>query len=1188
LGRVHMTVRAMKWAKPHPLKALRLHAVKYAILGIAFAWLLPPCCAGQVVEQTGPYLAHLVEGGPSLKKPLPESIANAGSWSEWLWFRTDSSDSNSLIAGVGNPNSSDSHYFELRNGRPAVRFSAESSLIASSPLTPGAWHMIAATDYGKNATLYVDGVVALSGPSPEGDPSPEIQMAPDPPSNTMDRFSGEIGGFSVGSGSIAAADVAQMFANPPNFDAQTREENAKPWSIQVKQGIGLRAPQDPDEMPHGAAPELPRAKPLPAAAPTLHENGTDSWDIVANWRLLSNTGAAAIPPKGGAQVSMPGFNDSAWLVATVPGTVLTTMIDRGIYPDPDFGLNNLAIPESLNKHDYWYRVEFPTPKHDGIGRRRSLHFAGINYAAEVWLNGQRLGQIRGAFRRGDFDVTYLLHTSAMNALAVRVSPPPHPGIPQEQSIKGGPGPDGGFLTIDGPTFVDTEGWDWIPAIRDRDTGLWQGISLTETGPVTFGDPQVVTRLPLPDRSSADIELHLPVHNSGVAPLHVTVIVAFEGVQIKMPATVPPGDTVLHVLPRNFAQLHLAHPRLWWPNGYGSPELYHLKLQLLAGGGAVSDERESTFGVREVTYELTLFDHAGRLQRVEALPEETMGKGYDAVNVHHADMRQTPEGWASTIDPQAEGTSAIRPVTNENGLTDLVIKVNGFRIAVRGGNWGMDDSRKRVSREHLEPFFRLHREANLNMIRNWVGQNTEETFYQLADEYGMMVWNDFWATTENTDAEPDDPTLFVGNARDVVRRYRNHPSIVLWCGRNEGVPPPALNDMMIDMLREEDGTRFYSPSSNQIDLRPSGPYKWRDPSLYFSKGNRGFSVELGISSFPTREAFEHTVAPEDRWPLSDAWAYHDWHQSNGGDTHELMRELDLQLGPSTSLAQFERRIQLFNYVDHQAIFEGMYAHLWAPNSGRMIWMTQPAWPSTMWQMYSSDYDTQASFYAIKKANAPLHVQMDLSDHTVAVVNTTQQHQNNLRITARIVSPADVTLDAEQATVTADANTVTPVLHLPLPSLTQKNPLVFVRLEMRDEKGTPVADNFYWVAHDPASYRGLNSLAPASIDARALSTPSVPSSSGEENTWNVRLKNIGADPALAMKLTLFHSDGTRVLPAYYSDNYISLLPGEERTIAVHAPLDSAGAGKLHFTVRGWNLPEKDVQPTAEQSAVTPHSE
>jgi len=1184
LGTMLQAVNAVRVYLP---RMLRSRALRIVALIIPFACPSPACFA-QLVEQTGPYLAHVLEGGPSLKKPLPPTIASARAWSEWIWFRTESLGSDFLIAGAGDPGSSHSRYFELLGGRPGVRFSGESSLVAPSSLRLGTWHMIAATDDGKNVSLYIDGVLASSRSSVPGDVSPGLQLAPDPPSSTMDRFSGDIGGFSVGSGAIPAADIARTFASPPDFKAQTREENAKPWSIQAKQGIGLRAPQDPDEMPRGAAPEQPRAKPLPPASPSLRQEGDPSWQIAANWRLLSNVGTAAIPPSGGARISLPGFNDSSWLAATVPGTVLTTLIDRGIYPDPDFGLNNLAIPESLNKHDYWYRVEFPTPKTRDAGRRWGLHFAGINYAADVWLNGRRLGTIRGAFRRGSFDVTHLLRPNAMNALAVRVSPPPHPGIPQEQSIKGGPGPDGGSLTIDGPTFVATEGWDWIPAIRDRDTGLWQGVSLTETGPVTFGDPQVVTRLPLPDISSADVELHLPVHNSASVSMHVTVSVAFEGVQIQMPATVPPGDTVLNLLPRDFAQLHLAHPRLWWPNGYGAPNLYHLKLRLLSGSGAVSDEHETTFGVREVTYELTLFDRAGRLQRVEAIPLETMGKGYDAVDVHHADMRQTEAGWASTIDPQAEGTSAIRPVTNEKGLTDLVIRVNGVRIAVRGGNWGMDDSRKRVSRERLEPYFRLHRDANLNMIRNWVGQNTEETFYQLADEYGMMVWNDFWASTENTDAEPDDPSLFIDNARDVVRRYRNHPSIVIWCGRNEGVPPPALNNMMIDMLRKEDGTRFYSPSSNMINLRPSGPYKWRDPSLYFSKLNRGFSVELGISSFPTREAFEHTVAPPDRWPLSDAWAYHDWHRSEGGDTHELMRQLDLQLGPSTSLAQFERRIQMFNYVDHQAIFEGMYAHLWTPNSGRMIWMTQPAWPSTMWQMYSSDYDTQASYYGVKKANASLHVQMDLSDYTVAAVNTTRQQQDDLRITARIVSPADETLDVEKATVTADADVVTPALHLPISSLTQKNSLVFVRLEMRDKRGALVADNFYWVARDSESYRGLDKLAPATIDAQSVSGPQAPSLSGEDNTWTVRLKNTGTSPSVAMKLTLFHADNTRVLPVYYSDNYISLLPGEERAIVVHAPADEAGAGDLHFTLRGWNLPEKNVPWAVEQGSIARHSE
>lgn len=1140
----------------------------------------------------GPYLAHLLAGGPALVKPVPKELAGTSARTEELWVRTDTPDTDALIAGMGDPGSC-SCYFELRQGHPGIGSASDASLLSTVSLSPKTWHLLALSDDGQMMTLYIDGAAAGTAHSPKADLTPQIELAPDSGGDST-RFSGDIGGFSVTEGARSAAEIAHDFATPPDFDAQLREENAKPWPVQTKQQVGYVAEQDPDMMPRGAAPEPPHAKPLPAPAPTLKEERAGAWDLAANWQLYSNADKKLLPGDG-AKISEPGFlsesSAAQWLPATVPGTVLTTLIDRGVYPDPDFGLNNLAIPESLNKHDYWNRVEFPAPATRAAGRHYTLHFGGINYTADVWLNGHKVGEMRGAFERGTFDVTPLLRPGT-NALAVRVAPPPHPGIPAEQSIKDGPGYDGGLMLIDGPTFVDTEGWDWMPAIRDRDTGIWQSVSLEETGTVTLGDPQVITHLPLPDISNADIDINVPVHNSGNAARSIVLNAAFEGVKVHTTATVPPGDTTLHLTPDRFAALHLDHPRLWWPNGYGDPNLYHLHLTL-SDRGTASDERTVTFGVREVSYELTLFDHTGRLRRVEANPTLALGKSYDPVDVRHEDMRQTATGWASTIDPAAENTSAARPVTDEPGLSDLVIKVNGVRIAVRGGNWGMDDTRKRISRTHLEPYFRLHREAHLNMIRNWVGQNTEEIFYQLADEYGLMVWNDFWGSTQNYNAEPGDPELFAENARDTVRRYRNHPSIVVWCGRNEGVPPPVLNEKLIQLFHEEDGTRFYSPSSNAVNLRPSGPYHWVDPTLYFSKLNRGFSVELGISSFPTREAFEHAVAPSDRWPMSDAWAYHDWHQSEGGNTHELMQQVELQLGPSDSLPEFERRIQLFNYVDHQAIYEGMYAHLWKPNSGRMIWMTQPAWPSTMWQMYSSDYDTQASFYAIRKANAPLHVQMDLSDHTVQLVNTTRGAAHDLHVHALVVSPENETLASMDMRADAAADVTTPLFALPLAHLFERHALLFVRLELQDAAGAMIADNFYWVAKDAESYRALDKLASASVNSDMKAAADVTVYGGREKVWRVHMRNTGSDPAIALKLTLRHTDGTRILPAYYSDNYLSLLPGEERTVTIQAPVDAAGAGSAHVSLRGWNFPEQDVpqdtaalaQSTSDGSAVGP---
>ena len=237
--------------------------------------------------------------------------------------------------------------------------------------------------------------------------------------------------------------------------------------------------------------------------------------------------AAAPDVDASAQaISTVGYGVDHWYRAVVPGTVLTTLIAAGVYPDPDYGLNNMAIPESLNRQDYWYRSQFDLPA-DLKNRELTLTFKGINYAAEVWLNGTRLGDIHGAFVRGIFDVTSLLRVGSRNVLAVRVSPPPHPGIPHEQSIAAGPGENGGNLAIDGPTFVASEGWDWIPAIRDRNTGLWQGVELAASGMVRILDPQVVTKLPLPRLDSADVSIQVPLENRSATPLRGTIKAQFE-------------------------------------------------------------------------------------------------------------------------------------------------------------------------------------------------------------------------------------------------------------------------------------------------------------------------------------------------------------------------------------------------------------------------------------------------------------------------------------------------------------------------------------------------------------------------------------------------------------------------------------------------------------------------------------
>ena len=540
-----------------------------------------------------------------------------------------------------------------------------------------------------------------------------------------------------------------------------------------------------------------------------------------------------------------------------------------------------------------------------------MTFEGVNYAAEVWLNGKKLGGFTGAFLRGKFDVTGLLSAGGENALAVRVSPPPHPGLPNEESIKGGPGENGGMEVLDGPTFSAAEGWDWIPSIRDRNTGIWQDVTLTATGAVEVGDLNVITTLPKPDRSEADIEIEAPLTNTSSATVDGELTASFDDVKVTKLVKLAPGETVVRLEPADYAQLKVQHPKLWWPNGYGDPTLHSLTVSF-ATGGKTSAQQKIEFGMREVSYETSLFDETGHLRRVEVLPSRTHDSALPLIDESHEGIReiddktpnllppgqQLPEwmrhAWVQSLEPGAEGSPSIRPVEGGWPGTDLVIKVNGVRIAARGGNWGMDDSRKRVSIAHLEPYFRLHRDAHVNMIRDWMGQDTEENFYALADKYGLMVWNDFWESTQGYNLEAQDPQLFLKNARDTILRYRHHPSIVVWCGRNEGVPQPIINEGLATLVRTLDHTRYYTGSSNQVNLRNSGPYQFQPLETYY-RINRGFSVELGIPSVPTLESMKSFIPEPDRWPISDTWAYHDWHQIGNGAVAPFLAHMETEFG-----------------------------------------------------------------------------------------------------------------------------------------------------------------------------------------------------------------------------------------------------------------------------------------------------
>jgi beta-mannosidase len=828
----------------------------------------------------------------------------------------------------------------------------------------------------------------------------------------------------------------------------------------------------------------------------------------------------ARPQHSSAWTQAPGPSSRAWYRATVPGTVLTTLVDNHIYPEPLYGENNRPniIPESLSRTSYWYRTELDIPaSYDG--RHVWLTFDGINYAADVWINGRHAGEIRGAFARGRFDITPLVTAGRRAAIAVLIAPPPTPADPLEQTQQWGLGLNGGAMSHDGPTFVAAQGWDWMPAIRDRNTGIWQRVTLSATGPVVLRDPYVTTSLSLPRTDRADVSIEVNVANVSTDAVSGTVAGTLGDVSFRSaPLTIDAGATAsVKLTPETTQQLRVDHPRLWWPNGFGDPYLYptHLEFDI---GSAASDVLDFNVGIRQIAYRLGDRD-------------------------------------------------------------DLALVVNGVPVFAKGGNWGMDEAMKRVPRARLEAEMRLHRDAHYTIVRNWVGQSTSEDFYDLADRYGLLVWDEFFQPAAGLDSgrergesgENDltDPPLYLANVREKILRFRNHPSIAIWCGRNEGAPSPAVvADALHKMMADLDPVRAYQPDSDAgHGVRSGGPYAWQPPANYYAE-NRGasltpFKTEIGSISIPTLDAIRAMMPADDaeHFP-NDDWAEHDFATGGGNNrSAQYLTMLASRYGDVSTLPRFVRAAQLANYEAYRALYEGRFARLFNPSNAVITWMSAPAQPSLTWQIYSYDLEPFASYFAVKKACEPVHIQLSEDSNHLAVVNHTPTTIAGWRYRVSIVdATGKVSYEKDDAIATIASSAVTDLGELPAAT-----DLSFVTMELREPSGQLVSNNFYWRPGSPGDLTALDSLPLVS-----LTLDVVPRVTSGTVAFDVTVTNGSSTVALMAHLQLRNQrTNARVLPVWYSDNYISLLPGERRTIVVEADAATLGADRPLVTLDGWNV-------------------
>ncbi len=518
-------------------------------------------------------------------------------------------------------------------------------------------------------------------------------------------------------------------------------------------------------------------------------------------------------------------------------------------------------------------------------------------------------------------------------------------------------------------------------------------------------------------------------------------------------------------------------------------------------------------------------------------------------------------------------------------------VNGKKVYVKGGNWGMSEYLLRCHDDEYEKKIRLHYDMNYNMIRLWTGCVTDDEFYDWCDRYGIMVWNDFWLYVAFNDVA--EPEAFIANARDKVRRLRNHPSIALWCGANETHPSPYLDAALAAIVNREDkGDRLYKSCSNQDGLSGSGWWANMPPRHHFSTSGSnlafdkpgypygidygyGMRSEIGMATFPAYESVKLFIPEEKIWPLptddelehqkDNVWNKHFFgNEAWNAKPTNYTQAVNDRWGKPESIQEFCEKAQLINIEDMKGMYEAWNDKMGNDAAGLLIWMSHPAYPSFVWQTYDYYYDPTGAYWGAKKACEHTHIQWNALDNSVKVINTTGEPLNDLIAVARVYNLDGKEMTRYAAKSSVDVPSTACAEAFTIDFTEEPEGVHFIALELSDKDGNRLSDNFYWRnGRDELDYTAINSLPQADVTVTA-----IPDGDGK---CTLKLKNESQTVAFANRLRMLDSEtGDRILPVIMDDNYITLLPGAEREVSVDYR-DFAGR-PIDVMIKQYSYPER----------------
>ena len=837
-----------------------------------------------------------------------------------------------------------------------------------------------------------------------------------------------------------------------------------------------------------------------------------------DWQLQSSCDVKA----KGEQVSMVGFDASAWHKTDVPATVVGALVTDKTYPDPFVGKNLKLLPgtdypdmpffaiQDMPKGSpficaWWYRTEF-TLAADAAQKMEWLNFLGINYRANIWINGKKVAdakEVAGTYRTFEFNVTKYLQ-SGKNALAVEIH------APKKNDL--------------GITWVD-----WNPTPPDKDMGIWKEVFLRQSAQVTVRNAFVTSKLGN-GYTTADLTVGADLKNASDHEVKGVFSAETEGGRISQDVVLEPGETkTVHFLPEKFAELKLVHPALWWPYGMGEPKLHQAKISFETGG-QVSDSSDVTFGIREVTSELT--PTGGRL-----------------------------------------------------------FKVNGRNILIRGAAWA-PDMLFRWSSWKLDADLAYVRDMGLNTIR-LEGRIDREELFEKADKLGILVmpgWTccDAWELWKNW--KPEQREIAGESLKDQIRILRNHPSVFVWLYGSDNPPPAVVEKMYLGILKDlewpnpsvSSASESPTPVTGKSGVKMTGPYEYVPPVYWLTDqhagGAFGYNTETSPGpAIPTKESLERFIPKDHLWPIDDVWNFHAGKERF--TTISVFTDgMTRRYGQATSLDDYERKAQAITYDGERAMFEA-YGRNKYRSTGVIQWMLNNGWPSLIWHLYDYYLVPAGGYFGTKKACEPVHVQYSYDDDSVAVVNSTYATLENLKVVAKIYNLDAKEKVSKDTTMNFGPDSSTKVFDLPKPDGLSKT--YFLKLELRNVAGELVSDNFYWLStkvdtldwkhkHDTVytpqkefgDLTGLHDLPQTQIDV-TIAAPA-------NNQMTITVENKGNSVAFMVHPRITQGKGGQDLtPIFWSDNYFSLLPGDKKTVTANYSAGDLGGAAPELVMEGWNV-------------------